>query len=151
MKFNSRLDINFFDDCIIIAVFVLATILGLALLSIVAVGSAFGFRVGLSYTVGALLCANIVMILSILGFALILVAAPNLKIFLSILSLGHLAYVALQIAHSKQTFGKAENKRSLSLTDGVIFQLVNPKAYAWDLHFFQGFPLLPTAFIVRYK
>ena len=125
----------------IIAVFVLATIPGPALLSIVAVGSALGFRGGLSYTVGALLGANIVIILSIIGFASILAAAPNLKIFLSILSLGYLVYVAFQIARSKETLGKAEKKRSLRLTDGVIIQLVNPKAYAVGLALFSGFPL----------
>ena len=125
----------------IIAVFVLATIPSPALLSILAVGSAFGFRSGLLYTVGALLGANIVIILSIIGFASILAAAPNLKIFLSILSLGYLVYVAFQIARSKETLGKAEKKRSLSLTDGVIIQLVNPKAYAVGLALFSGFPL----------
>ena len=124
----------------VIAVFVLAAIPGPALLSIVAVGSAFGFRGGLSYTVGALLGANIVMILSIIGFASILAAAPNLKIFLSMLSLGYLVYVAFQITRSKQTLGKAEKKRSLGLTDGVIIQLINPKAYAVGLALFSGFP-----------
>ncbi len=125
----------------VIAVFVLATIPGPALLSIVAVGSTFGFRGGLSYTVGALLGANIVIILSIIGFASILAAAPNLKIFLSILCLGYLVYIAIQITRSKHTVGKAEKKRRFSLTDGVIIQLVNPKAYAVGLALFSGFPL----------
>ncbi len=117
------------------------TIPGPALLSIVAVGSTFGFRGGFSYTVGALLGANIVIILSIIDLASILAAAPNLKIFLSILSLGYLVYVAFQIARSKQTLGKAEKKKSLNLTDRMISQLVNPKAYAVGLALFSGFPL----------
>mgnify|MGYP001249508501 CR=1 FL=1 len=125
----------------IIVVFVLAATPGPALLSIVGAGSAFGFRGGLPYTFGALLGANIVIILSIVGFASILMAAPNLKIFLSIVSLSYLVYVALQVAGSNQMVNDTEKKPRLGVINGVIIQLLNPKAYAVGIALFSGFPL----------
>ena len=125
----------------IIVVFVLAATPGPALLSIVGAGSAFGFRDGLPYTFGALLGANIVIILSIVGFASILMAAPNLKIFLSIVSLSYLVYVALQVAGSDHMVNNTEKNPRLGVINGVIIQLLNPKAYAVGIALFSGFPL----------
>ena len=124
-----------------IVVFVLAATPGPALLSIVGAGSAFGFKGGLPYTFGALLGANIVIMLSIAGFASILMAAPNFKIFLSIVSLSYLVYVAFQVASSNQMVNDTEKKCRLGVINGVIIQLLNPKAYAVGIALFSGFPL----------
>ena len=67
----------------VITVLILAVILSPALMSIVGVGSAFGFKSGLPLTDGALLEANIVITLLIGGFTPILATIPNLKINLS--------------------------------------------------------------------
>ena len=125
----------------IIAVFVLAAIPGPALLSIVGAGSAFGFKGGLPYALGALLGANIVIVLSIIGFASILMAAPNLKIVLSIVSLSYLVYIAFQVAGSDGIVDNTEKKSRLGVINGVVIQLVNPKAYAVGISLFSGFPL----------
>ena len=125
----------------IIVVFVLAATPGPALLSIVGAGSALGFKGGLPYTFGALLGANIVIMLSIVGFASILMAAPNLKIFLSIVSLSYLVYVAFQVAGYNQTVNDTEKKCRLGVINGVIIQLLNPKAYAVGIALLSGFPL----------
>ncbi len=125
----------------IIAVFVVAAIPGPALLSIVAAGSAFGFKGGLPYALGALLGANIIIILSIIGFASILMAAPNLKIVLSIVSLSYLVYIAFQVAGSDGIVDNTEKKSRLGVINGVVIQLVNPKAYAVGISLFSGFPL----------
>ena len=125
----------------IIATFVLAAIPGPALLSIVGAGSAFGFKGGLPYTLGALLGANIVIILSIIGFASILMAEPNLKMVLSMVSLGYLVYIAVQVAASNRIVDNNEEKSRLGVINGVIIQLVNPKAYAVGIALFSGFPL----------
>ena len=62
-----------------LAVFVLAATPGPALLSIVAVGSAFGFKQGTRYVIGAIAGANIVILMVISGLAALLANFPSLR------------------------------------------------------------------------
>ena len=60
----------------ILAVLVLSATPGPALLSIVAVGSAFGFKKGIRYVIGAIAGANIVILMVISGLVALLATFP---------------------------------------------------------------------------
>ena len=64
----------------------------------------------------------------------------NLKIVFSIVSLSYLVYVAFQVASANRIVDNSEKKTRLGVVDGVIIQLVNPKAYAVGVALFSGFP-----------
>ena len=124
-----------------LAVLVLAATPGPALLSIVAVGSAFGFKQGTRYVIGALAGANIVILMVISGFAVILKSFPGLQVLLAVFSLGYLAYIAWQIATASNALNENKKVKIVGFSDGIFIQLLNPKAYAVALALFFGFPL----------
>lgn len=123
-----------------IAVFVLAATPGPALLSILGTGAAFGFRVGLKYVIGALVGANVAILLIISGLANFLESLPQIRVILIFISLCYLSYIAFQIATSTANSGLERTTNLVGFKDGVIIQLINPKAYAVALALFSGFP-----------
>ena len=132
-----------------IAVFVLAATPGPALLSILGTGAAFGFRVGLKYVIGALVGANLVILLVISGLANFLESLPQIRVILIFISLCYLSYIAFQIAYSNSNSGIERTTNLLGFKDGVIIQLINPKAYAVALALFLGFPFSKQTLFVE--
>ncbi len=123
-----------------IAVFVLAATPGPALLSILGTGAAFGFRAGLKYVTGALVGANVVILLVISGLVNFLEGLPQIRVILIFISLCYLSYIAFQIAASNSNSGLERTTILVSFKDGLIIQLINPKAYTVALALFSGFP-----------
>ncbi len=132
-----------------IAVFVLAATPGPTLLSILGTGAAFGFRVGLKYVTGALVGANVVILLVISGLANFLEGLPQVRVILIFISLCYLSYIAFQIATSNSNFGLERSTNLVGFKDGVIIQLINPKAYAVALALFSGFPFSKQTLFVE--
>ena len=132
-----------------IAVFVLAATPGPTLLSILGTGAAFGFRVGLNYVAGALVGANVVIVLVISGLANFLEGLPQIRVILIFISLCYLSYIAFQIAYSNSNSGIERTTNLLGFKDGVIIQLINPKAYAVALALFSGFPFSKQTLFVE--
>lgn len=132
-----------------IAVFVLAATPGPALLSILGTGAAFGFRVGLKYVIGALVGANVVILLVISGLANFLESLPQIRVILIFISLCYLSYIAFQIATSNANSGLERTTNLVGFKDGVIIQLINPKAYAVALALFSGFPFSKQTLFVE--
>ena len=132
-----------------IAVFVLAATPGPALLSILGTGAAFGFRVGLKYVIGALVGANVVILLVISGLANFLESLPQIRVILIFISLCYLSYIAFQIASSNSNSGLEHTTNLVGFKDGVIIQLINPKAYAVALALFSGFPFSKQTLFVE--
>ena len=132
-----------------IAVFVLAATPGPALLSILGTGAAFGFRVGLKYVTGALVGANVVILLVISGLANFLEGLPQIRVILIFISLCYLSYIAFQIATSNSNSGLERTTNLVGFKDGVIIQLINPKAYAVALALFSGFPFSKQTLFVE--
>ena len=132
-----------------IAVFVLAATPGPALLSILGTGAAFGFRVGLKYVTGALVGANFVILLVISGLANFLEGLPQIRVILIFISLCYLSYIAFQIATSNSNSGLERTTNLVGFKDGVIIQLINPKAYAVALALFSGFPFSEQTLFVE--
>ena len=132
-----------------IAVFVLAATPGPALLAILGTGAAFGFRVGLKYVTGALVGANVVILLVISGLANFLEGIPQIRVVLIFISLCYLSYIAFQIATSNSNSGLERTTNLVGFKDGVIIQLINPKAYAVALALFSGFPFSKQTLFVE--
>ena len=132
-----------------IAVFVLAATPGPALLSILGTGAAFGFRVGLKYVMGALVGANVVILLVISGLANFLESLPQIRVILIFISLCYLSYIAFQIASYKSNSGLERTTNLVGFKDGLIIQLINPKAYAVALALFSGFPFSKQTLFVE--
>ena len=132
-----------------IAVFVLAATPGPALLSILGTGAAFGFRVGLKYVTGALVGANVVILLVISGLANFLEGLSQIRVILIFISLCYLSYIAFQIATSSSNSGLERTTNPVGFKDGVIIQLINPKAYAVALALFSGFPFSKQTLFVE--
>jgi len=132
-----------------LAVLVLAATPGPALLSIVAVGSAFGFKQGTRYVLGALAGANIVILMVISGFAVLLKSFPGLQVLLAGVSLCYLAYIAWQIATASNALNENKKIKIVGFSDGIFIQLLNPKAYAVALALFFGFPLLYQSVVIE--
>ena len=132
-----------------IAVFVLAATPGPALLSILGTGAAFGFRVGLKYVTGALVGANVLILLVICGLANFLESLPKIRAILIFISLCYLSYIAFQIASSNSNSGLERTTNLVGFKDGVIIQLINPKAYAVALALFSGFPFSKQTLFVE--
>ena len=132
-----------------LAVLVLAATPGPALLSIVAVGSAFGFKQGTRYVIGAIAGANIVILMVISGLAALLTNFPSLQALLTGLSLCYLTYVAWQIATAPNVLNNNEKVKIVGIADGIFIQLLNPKAYAVALALFLGFPFSYQSFAIE--
>ena len=132
-----------------IAVFVLAATPGPTLLSILGTGAAFGFRVGLKYVTGALVGANVVILLVISGLANFLEGLPQIRVILIFISFCYLSYIAFQIATSNSNSGLERTTNLVGFKDGVIIQLINPKAYAVALALFSGFPFSKQTLFVE--
>ena len=132
-----------------IAVFVLAATPGPALLSILGTGAAFGFRVGLKYVTGALVGANVVIFFVISGLANFLEGLPQIRVILIFISFCYLSYIAFQIATSNSNSGLERTTNLVGFKDGVIIQLINPKAYAVALALFSGFPFSKQTLFVE--
>lgn len=131
------------------AVFLLAATPGPALLSILGTGAAFGFRVGLKYATGALIGANVVILLVLSGLANFLESFPNIRVILILSSLCYLSYIAWQVATSNLNPGLKGNTDRVRFRDGVIVQLINPKAYAVAVALFAGFPFLEQPLLIE--
>lgn len=122
----------------ILAVLVLAATPAPALLSIVAVGSGFGFKQGKRYVVGAIADANFVILMVISVLAALLANFTSLQALLTGLSLFYLTYIAWQIATAPNVLNINEKVKVIGLADRIFIQLLNPKAYAVALALFFG-------------
>ena len=103
---------------------------GPGVLSLAAVGSAFGAREGLIYGTGLFVGFNMVMAAAAAGLAVVLQANPALRLLFVALSSAYLLWLAWRVARAGGTvgFGAAENAPGFG--GAILLQVANPKAYA---------------------
>ena len=99
--------------------------------------------------IGAIVGANIVILMVISGLAAILANFPSLQALLTGLSLCYLTYVAWQIATAPNVLNNNEKVKIVGIADGIFIQLLNPKAYAVALALFLGFPFSYQSFAIE--
>lgn len=121
------------------AVFFLIITPGPGVLSAAGVGSAFGMRVGLRYLAGLFIGQNMVSAAVISGLAAVLLAHDALRVALFGLSVAYLLYLALRIALAGSKLAFIRRARPPGVANGVLLQVINPKAYAVNTALFTGF------------
>ena len=88
-------------------------------------------------------------VLVISGLATVIFSIPYLRDFLLLASSCYIIYLAIKIGlqGSEITFLKASSVPGLF--QGIILQLINPKAYIVNLTRFSGFAYYPDKFIIE--
>ncbi|MCH2163856.1 MAG: LysE family transporter [Marinovum sp.] len=129
------------------AVLFLMSTPGPGVLTVAGIGAGFGMRAAARYILGLFIGTNLVALAVVTGLAALILADDRLRIVLFTLSFSYLAYLALRIALAGSKIAFIENARAPGIRDGVLLQLINPKAYAVNTALFIGFALFPDAYI----
>ena len=116
---------------------------GPGVLSAAAVGASYGARSGARYLAGLWLGNFTVSLIVISGLWTLLEALPNLRVVLSVCSLAYFIYLAIKIALASSEVGFGLLSKAPSFAEGVVLQLVNPKAYAANAFLFTNFAMYP--------
>lgn len=123
------------------AIFFLLITPGPGVLSAAGVGAAFGFRVGWRYILGLAIGNNLVALAVITGLAAAVLASPTIRTILMFASTAYFFYLAVRIALAGSKIGFISAQGDPNLKDGILLQLINPKAYAVNTFLFSGFPI----------
>ena len=118
-------------------------------MSLAGVGAAFGRNRGLSYMLGLLIGTNIVALAVVTGLAAVVLSVPWLRTALLIASICYLLWLALRIAMSGSKIGFIEAQKEPGITDGIVLQIINPKAYVVNTALFTGFPFDNQTLVVE--
>jgi len=127
------------------AVFFLIVTPGPGVLSTAGIGSGFGFRAGLAYLAGLFLSTNAVALAVVSGVAAAVLAVPGLRTVLVYGSAAYLLYLAAKIALAGSRVAFIESARAPGFLNGLMLQLINPKAYAVNTTIFSGFAFWPQS------
>lgn len=122
-----------------VAVFFLIITPGPGVLSTAGVGSAFGARAGTRYVLGLFIGTNLVALAVVSGLAAMLLADAGIRTILFVASTTYLLYLALRIAMAGSRVAFIEAAQPPGILDGIVLQMVNPKAYAVNTTLFSGF------------
>ena len=128
-----------------VAIFFLLITPGPGVLSTAGVGSAFGFRSGIRYVTGLCLGTNLVALIVISGLATFIFEITWARFALLILSSGYLTYLAVRIAMAGRNIAFIKAQKHPDIRSGVLLQLINPKAYAFNTTLFSGFSIYPQS------
>lgn len=121
------------------AIFLLIITPGPGVLTIAGVGSAFGYRPGLSYLTGLLIGNNMVALAVISGLAAVLTTIPILATILVFASTLYLLYLAAKIAFSGSKIAFIRADKAPGISGGLALQAINPKAYVVNTTLFGNF------------
>lgn len=128
------------------AVFLLIITPGPGVLSTAGVGSAFGYRAGISYVAGLFAGTNLVCVAVVTGLATIILSLPMLRVILIGLSSAYLLYLAGRIAFSGSKIAFITAANPPGFFSGIFLQFVNPKAYAVNTALFTSFAFPSVSF-----
>jgi len=133
----------------IIAIIFLLITPGPGVLSAAGVGAAYGFRSGWRYLLGLAIGNNLVALAVITGLAAIILTSPIIRTVLLFASTAFLIYLAIRIAFSGSKIGFIDAKSEPSFKEGILLQLINPKAYAVNTFIFTGFPIYDESYLIE--
>ena len=112
---------------------------GPGVLTTAGIGSGFGWNAGIRFLVGLFIGTNLAAVLVVSGLTAIVLAEPLVRTVLVWASIGWFLYLATKIALAGARVGFMAASRAPRLTDGIVLQLINPKAYAVNTLLFGGF------------
>ena len=122
---------------------------GPGVLSTAGVGAAFGFKAGLRYVSGLFIGTNLVALAVVSGLATILLANELARLLLLVVSSLYLLYLAVRIAFAGSTIAFIAANRQPGVSAGVLLQILNPKAYAFNAALFSGFNFLVDSLLLE--
>lgn len=122
------------------AVFFLIITPGPGVLSLAGVSAAFGAKSAYRYLFGLFIGTNLVGLAVVSGLAGLMLAHPLIRPILLYASVAYLTYLAARIAFSGTNIAFIKKQSPPNAVDGVLLQLINPKAYVVNTTFFAGFP-----------
>ncbi len=131
------------------AIFGLVITPGPGVLTTAGTGSGFGFRAGLRFLAGLWIGNNLVGLAVVSGLAATLFAIPYLRGVLIAATAVYIVYLALKIGFAGSKIAFIHSERPLGILNGVLFQFINPKAYAVNTFLFSGFPIWPASFLTE--
>lgn len=118
---------------------------GPATLSLAAVGATYGVSKGAPYLFGILMGLLLAMVGAVFGVAAVFDRWPAAKWIIQLLGAAYLFYVAYKIATAPALLGDEKTTHGVPrFRDGLILNLLNPKAYAAFFVLFSQF-LVPIA------
>ncbi|NNE79523.1 MAG: LysE family translocator [Silicimonas sp.] len=126
----------------VLAVLFLLITPGPGVLSLAGVGAAYGYRAGARYLVGLFLGTNLVCLMVITGLAALMLAEPRIRIVLTLASAAYLLWLASRIALAGTRLAFIERPTAPGIRDGILLQIINPKAYVVNTTLFSGFAFL---------
>ncbi len=132
-----------------LAVFFMIFTPGPAVLALAGVGAAFSFNVGLKFLIGLTIGYLLVWVIVITGFVSIIFSIPYMRTIFLVISSGYLIYLSLKIMLKGSEIAFINPANKPSLVDGIILQLVNPKAYAFHSILLTGFIVFPNNFFLE--
>jgi len=132
-----------------LAVFFMIATPGPAVLALAGVGAAFSFKDGLRFLVGLTIGYLLVWAFVITGLVSVVFSVSYMRTIFLVISSGYLIYLSFKIMMkgSKIAFIRPENLPNFM--DGIILQLVNPKAYAFHSILLSGFVIYPNDIILE--
>ena len=132
-----------------LAVFLLIITPGPGVLSTAGMGAAYGFQPGMRYVMGLFIGTNLVGLAVISGLAAIVFSVPVVRGMLMAASLAYLVYLAGRIALAGSKLAFIDARRRPGVKDGILLQIVNPKAYAVNSALYSGFAFLPDNLLLE--
>ncbi|BBN83741.1 amino acid transporter LysE [Pseudoalteromonas sp. A25] len=112
---------------------------GPAPISLLASGANFGYRRNLPFLTGILVGLGLAMVLVNLGLSTLLETSPKFASGLSLLCVGYLVYLAYKLYI--QDPRKQSNEQLPGFKQGIILNIINPKAYASLITLFSQFSI----------
>ena len=115
---------------------------GPAPMAVAATGAIFGYRKGLIFVAGLLVGFGLILGLEIWGVSSLFRRYPDLQAYAFVLGLAYLVYLAWKIGSAPLNPATDVPQNPPGFRDGLVLNLVNPKAYAAVLLLYAQF-LLP--------
>lgn len=116
---------------------------GPGVLSVAGVGSAYGYRRAVRYYTGLFIGNNLVSVAVLSGLAAVMLSYPPLRTAFLFASAAYLLYLAFKIAFAGTTIAFSRAPEAPGVANGILLQIINPKAYAVHTTFFSGFAFWP--------
>ncbi|CAM4237486.1 LysE family translocator [Pseudoalteromonas byunsanensis] len=112
---------------------------GPAPISLLASGANFGYKRNLPFLAGILTGLSLAMVLVNIGLSQLLASSPQLSSLLSLLCVGYLVYLAYKLYF--QDAQQPKGSLLPSFSQGVLLNIINPKAYASLITLFSQFEI----------
>ena len=132
-----------------LAVFFMISTPGPAVLALAGVGATFSFRDGINFLIGLTIGYLKVWLLIVTGLASVFFSYFYIRVIFAAISSLYLVYLASKICFSGSKIAFTDSYRIPSIKDGIILQIVNPKAYAFHSILLSGFSIFPNNLLIE--